>query len=293
MPSWLAVHPGELKMPCKSATADREFQRSGESPESAAVSEALPARPAVRVPRKSSIDIEPCRHARHDAVDERAHVGGQQARVRIDDVNRHRCAPVSRCPLPPDRRRSSKMAPFGAWAAAAAESAACAGPDGPAPSFSPFRESSHWATASPTSPSRPQCKRFRYEHGSRTQYARFSRTAFADDTLGPDEAEFIRARRQPLLSRRDATGWPYIQHRGGTPGDSCVLDEPYDASPARTSAATGNTSHAGNADGNDRVRYSDGLRESAAAQADGSSAAFVDVAAADPVLLAGSTVPGY
>ena len=37
-------------------------------------------------------------------------------------------------------------------------------------------------------------------------------------TLGPDEAAFIAARDSFYLASVSESGWPYLQHRGGTPG---------------------------------------------------------------------------
>ena len=44
-----------------------------------------------------------------------------------------------------------------------------------------------------------------------------------DDPLGPTEAEFIAARDSFYMATVSATGWPYVQHRGGPPGFLCVL----------------------------------------------------------------------
>ena len=46
-----------------------------------------------------------------------------------------------------------------------------------------------------------------------------------DDPLGPTEAEFIAARDSFYMATVSATGWPYVQHRGGPPGFLRVLDE--------------------------------------------------------------------
>lgn len=59
--------------------------------------------------------------------------------------------------------------------------------------------------------------------GSRAGYARFDT---ADDFrgLGPREAEFIAVRDSGYLASVSATGWPYVQHRGGPPGFLKLLD---------------------------------------------------------------------
>lgn len=56
--------------------------------------------------------------------------------------------------------------------------------------------------------------------GSRNQYAR----AFEADgnirnaEIGSDEAAFIQAQRSFYMATVSETGWPYVQHRGGSPG---------------------------------------------------------------------------
>ncbi len=45
------------------------------------------------------------------------------------------------------------------------------------------------------------------------------------DALGPDEAAFLAERDGIYLATVGATGWPYMQHRGGPPGFLHVLDE--------------------------------------------------------------------
>jgi len=44
------------------------------------------------------------------------------------------------------------------------------------------------------------------------------------DELGPDEADFLTARDGIYLATVGATGWPYVQYRGGPPGFLHVLD---------------------------------------------------------------------
>ena len=62
--------------------------------------------------------------------------------------------------------------------------------------------------------------------GSREQYARAfeaegnSRNA----ELGPDEAAFIANQRSFYMATVSETGWPYVQHRGGSPGFLKVVD---------------------------------------------------------------------
>ncbi len=45
------------------------------------------------------------------------------------------------------------------------------------------------------------------------------------DALGPAEAAFLAERDGVYLATVGATGWPYVQHRGGPPGFLHVLDE--------------------------------------------------------------------
>ena len=46
----------------------------------------------------------------------------------------------------------------------------------------------------------------------------------APDALGPDEAAFLTARDGVYLATVGASGWPYVQYRGGAPGFLHVLD---------------------------------------------------------------------
>jgi predicted pyridoxine 5'-phosphate oxidase superfamily flavin-nucleotide-binding protein len=63
------------------------------------------------------------------------------------------------------------------------------------------------------------------EAGSRAAYAR-QLVAHPDDgaTLTPDAAAFISERDSFYMATVGATGWPYVQHRGGPPGFVHVLD---------------------------------------------------------------------
>ena len=62
--------------------------------------------------------------------------------------------------------------------------------------------------------------------GSRPRYA----TAFEDRgprrnvELGPEEGAFIEAQRSFYMATVSETGWPYVQHRGGSPGFLRVVD---------------------------------------------------------------------
>lgn len=62
--------------------------------------------------------------------------------------------------------------------------------------------------------------------GSRAQYARAfeSGDSLRNAELGPDEAAFIHAQRSFYMATVSETGWPYVQHRGGSPGFLQVVD---------------------------------------------------------------------
>jgi predicted pyridoxine 5'-phosphate oxidase superfamily flavin-nucleotide-binding protein len=75
--------------------------------------------------------------------------------------------------------------------------------------------------------------------------------ALSDDPLGPEETSFIEARDSFYLSSVGATGWPYLQHRGG-PAGFCQVTGPNEIAFAdykgnRQMLTTGNVST------NDRV----------------------------------------
>lgn len=73
----------------------------------------------------------------------------------------------------------------------------------------------------------PSVKAAQQRDGSRAGYAR----SFEDgaepfnDRLGDDEAAFIADQRSFYMATVSATGWPYLQHRGGPRGFLKVLDE--------------------------------------------------------------------
>lgn len=62
------------------------------------------------------------------------------------------------------------------------------------------------------------------EQGSAAAMARML-TGSGPDALGQDEAAFLAERDGIYLATVGATGWPYVQHRGGPPGFLHVLDE--------------------------------------------------------------------
>jgi predicted pyridoxine 5'-phosphate oxidase superfamily flavin-nucleotide-binding protein len=72
----------------------------------------------------------------------------------------------------------------------------------------------------------PAVREAQARDGSRAQYAR----AFGgggpvrNAEIGPDEADFIQAQRSFYMATVSETGWPYVQHRGGSPGFLKVID---------------------------------------------------------------------
>ena len=61
-------------------------------------------------------------------------------------------------------------------------------------------------------------------NGSRAQYQRLEERAGPTAGLTAREAAFIAARDSFYLATVGATGWPYVQHRGGPPGFLKVID---------------------------------------------------------------------
>ena len=61
--------------------------------------------------------------------------------------------------------------------------------------------------------------------GSRQAYARMDSPGGSHAVLGEAEASFIAARDSFYMATVGETGWPYVQHRGGSPGFVRVLDE--------------------------------------------------------------------
>ena len=61
--------------------------------------------------------------------------------------------------------------------------------------------------------------------GSRSAYARLERSPGGRrDHLGPEEIAFVQRRDSFYVATVSETGWPYVQHRGGSPGFVRVLD---------------------------------------------------------------------
>jgi len=71
----------------------------------------------------------------------------------------------------------------------------------------------------------PAVKAVQERMGSRRIYARLEQTDHTPDALGEDEGAFLAERDSFYMASVGATGWPYIQHRGGPKGFVHVLDE--------------------------------------------------------------------
>jgi predicted pyridoxine 5'-phosphate oxidase superfamily flavin-nucleotide-binding protein len=71
----------------------------------------------------------------------------------------------------------------------------------------------------------PVVKALQERYGSRRQYARLEKAAGVLDRLGPDESSFLAGRDSFYMASVGATGWPYIQHRGGPKGFLKVVDD--------------------------------------------------------------------
>jgi predicted pyridoxine 5'-phosphate oxidase superfamily flavin-nucleotide-binding protein len=71
----------------------------------------------------------------------------------------------------------------------------------------------------------PAVKALQARYGSRRQYARMEGGTTSPDRLGPDEMEFINERDSFYMASIGATGWPYVQHRGGPKGFLKVIDD--------------------------------------------------------------------
>ena len=70
----------------------------------------------------------------------------------------------------------------------------------------------------------PAVKAAQAANGSRDVYARRPGAADAPDRLGETESAFIAGRDSFYMASAGASGWPYVQHRGGPAGFVKVLD---------------------------------------------------------------------
>ncbi|MDQ1468841.1 MAG: uncharacterized protein QOJ99_321 [Bryobacterales bacterium] len=71
----------------------------------------------------------------------------------------------------------------------------------------------------------PAVKALQERYGSRRQYARMAEGDAAPDRVGEQESDFIAERDSFYMASVGATGWPYVQHRGGPKGFLKVIDE--------------------------------------------------------------------
>jgi uncharacterized protein len=71
----------------------------------------------------------------------------------------------------------------------------------------------------------PNVKRIQSERGSRRSYAGLEERGGWETTVTPDLAAFIAARDSFFLATANASGQPYVQHRGGPPGFLRVIDD--------------------------------------------------------------------
>ena len=71
----------------------------------------------------------------------------------------------------------------------------------------------------------PVVKMLQERHGSRRQYERMERADKSDQRLGAVEQSFLAERDSFYWATTGATGWPYVQHRGGPKGFVRVVDE--------------------------------------------------------------------
>src|SRR5437764_11902956 len=71
----------------------------------------------------------------------------------------------------------------------------------------------------------PLVKALQERYGSRRQYARMAQGESKPDRLGEAEKEFIAERDSFYMATVGATGWPYVQHRGGPKGFVKVIDD--------------------------------------------------------------------
>jgi uncharacterized protein len=71
----------------------------------------------------------------------------------------------------------------------------------------------------------PSVKAAQQHNGSRDAYARRDGPSDKPDELTVNEIEFIASRDSFYMASVGASGWPYVQHRGGAPGFIKVLGE--------------------------------------------------------------------
>jgi predicted pyridoxine 5'-phosphate oxidase superfamily flavin-nucleotide-binding protein len=71
----------------------------------------------------------------------------------------------------------------------------------------------------------PLVKKLQERYGSRQQYERMEKSGGSNDRFTPFESEFLTQRDSFYWATTGATGWPYVQHRGGPKGFIKVIDD--------------------------------------------------------------------
>jgi uncharacterized protein len=71
----------------------------------------------------------------------------------------------------------------------------------------------------------PLVKEQQEKHGSRYLYERAEQSGGSGDQLGEHERDLIAASDGFYMASTSETGWPYIQHRGGSKGFLRILDD--------------------------------------------------------------------
>jgi predicted pyridoxine 5'-phosphate oxidase superfamily flavin-nucleotide-binding protein len=71
----------------------------------------------------------------------------------------------------------------------------------------------------------PAIKALQERYGSRRQYARREESAFSQSGIGPSEIQFLAECDSFYMATVGASGWPYVQHRGGPKGFLKVIDD--------------------------------------------------------------------
>lgn len=71
----------------------------------------------------------------------------------------------------------------------------------------------------------PVVKKLQERYGSRQQYERMIKPSGSHDRFTAFETEFLAGRDSFYWATTGATGWPYVQHRGGPKGFLKVIDD--------------------------------------------------------------------
>lgn len=71
----------------------------------------------------------------------------------------------------------------------------------------------------------PLVKALQEKYGSRSQYERMGGGQSGPARLGPGESAFLAEQDTFYMATVGATGWPYVQHRGGPKGFLKVIDD--------------------------------------------------------------------